>query len=493
MAETTSDDLQARIAQLEAENARLRETADLGIAGGGPPAASARRPGRGRGRAAAAIVLVLLGLLLAPVAVVSAWARLQLVDTDRFVATFAPLAEDPAVQAYLADEVTVAIDEKVDIDGLTKDVFDGLTSLDLPPRAVQALGLLEGPAAQGLHALLDRVVTQVVQSDAFAEVWAQALRVSHTQLIAALQGDPNAALAIGDDGTISVQLGPVIEAVKAKLAENGVAFASAIPVIEKSIVIAQTDSLTLIQTVYTLAVAAGTWVPLIALALLVAGVLVARRRSRALTWTAAGFALSMLLMLAGVGTAKLYFVGTLSPSIMPSGAAEAIYDDVLELMFSTIVALFVLSLSIAIIAWLSGTTRPALAVRGLADAGFGAVRHSAASRGVTTGAFGVWLDRWRVGVYAAIAVVASAVLWFSRPLQTSTVLWTVVLALLAVVLVQLLRRPAAEATPAEVAAAEGADVDAGSLDGPGPVGAEAVPVDAAPVEAVADEAARPAK
>ena len=98
-----------------------------------------------------------------------------------------------------------------------------------------------------------------------------------------------------------------------------------------------------------------------------------------------------------------------------------------------------------------------------------------------------------MGVYAAIAVVASAVLWFSRPLQTSTVLWTVVLALLAVVLVQLLRRPAAEATPAEVAAAEGADVDAGSLDGPGPVGAEAVPVDAAPVEAVADEAARPAK
>jgi hypothetical protein len=489
MADTTSYDLQARIAELEAENARLRETADLGVVGGPPPAASVRTPSRGRGRAAAAIVLVVLGLLLAPVAVVSSWARLQLVDTDRFVATFAPIVEDPSVQAYLAAEVTAAIDEKVDIDGLTADVFDGLTSLDLPPRAEQALGLLEAPAAQGLHALVDRVVTQVVQSEAFAEVWAQALRISHTQLIAALQGDPDAALAIGDDGTISVQLGPIIEAVKAKLSENGVGFASAIPAIDRSVVIAQTDSITLIQTVYALAVAAGTWVPLIALGLLIAGVLVARRRSRALMWTAAGFALSMLLMLAGVGTAKLYFVGTLSPSIMPSGAAETIYDDVIGLMFSTIVALLVLSLSIAIIAWLSGATRPALAVRGLADSGFGAIRHSAASHGVTTGSFGVWLDRWRVAVYVAIAVVASAVLWFSRPLQTSTVLWTVVLALFAVLLVQLLRRPAEEATLAEVAAAEGDAVEAESLDAPGPVGAEAV----GDTAVLPDEPARPAK
>jgi hypothetical protein len=320
-------------------------------------------------------------------------------------------------------------------------------------------------------------------------VWAQSLRITHKQVVAALQGDPNAALAIGADGTLSVQLGPIIEAVKAKLSENGVGFASAIPAIDATIVIAKTDSFTLIQSVYALAVAAGTWVPLIALALLVAGVLVARRRSRALTWTAAGFALTMLLMLAGIGTGKLYFVGTLSPSIMPRGAAEAIYDDVIELMFSTIVALFVLSLSITLIAWLSGTTRPALAVRGLADAGFGAVRHSAASRGVTTGAFGVWLDRWRVGVYAAIAVVATVVLWFSRPLQTSTVLWTVVLALLAVILVQLLRRPAAEATPAEVASAEGASGDAEPLEAPGPVGAEAV----GDTAVLPEEPARPAK
>jgi len=479
VADTTSYDLQARIAELEAENARLRETADLTAAAGPPPrAASTRPPSRGRGRTAAAIVLVVIGLLLAPVAVVSAWARLQLVDTDRFVATFAPLAEDPAVQAYLADEVTTAIEERVDIDGLTKDVFDGIASLDLPPRAQDALGLLQGPAAEGLRTLVGRAVERVVESPAFADVWATTLRVSHTQFVAALQGDPDAALAIGDDGTLSVQLGPVIEAVKERLAENGVGFASAIPVITRSVVVAQVDSLVLVQTIYALAVAAGTWIPWLVLALLAGGVLLAKRRSVALAWTAGGLALTMLLMLAGFGTARLYFVGTVSPSIMPRNAAESIYGGLTELMLSTITAFLVLSISIALIAWLSGTSRPARAVRGFADAGFGAVRGSAEKQGITTGTFGVWLDRWRVAVFAAIAVVASLVLLFSRPLATSTVVWTVLLALLAVLLVELLRRPGVAAT---------SDAEESAAD-PGPVGAEAV----GDTEVLPAEPARPA-
>jgi hypothetical protein len=481
VADTTSYDLQTRIAELEAENARLRETADLGIAGAAPPVASARPPRRGRGRTAGAIALVLIGLLLAPVAVVSAWARLQLVDTDRFVATFAPLAEDPAVQAYLADEVTTAIEERVDIDGLTRDVFDGIASLDLPPRAQDALGLLEGPAAEGLRTLVGRAVDRVIASPAFADVWATTLRVSHTQFVAALQGDPDAALAIGDDGTLSIQLGPVIEAVKERLAENGVGFASAIPVISRSVVVAQVDSLVLVQTIYALAVAAGTWLPWVVLALLAGGVLLAKRRSVALAWTAAGLAVTMLLMLAGFGTARLYFVGTVSPSIMPRNAAESIYGGLTELMLSTITALIVLSVSIALIAWLSGTSRPARAVRGLADSGFGAVRSSAEAHGITTGSFGVWLDRWRVAVYAAIAVVASLALLLSRPLETSTVVWTVLLALLAVLVVELLRRPAAAAVDAELGDAAGAGV-VGPDAGGGGVGAVPATTGATPAE-----------
>ncbi|MBM7505615.1 hypothetical protein ACFPER_00760 [Agromyces aurantiacus] len=469
-------DLRARIAALEAENAILREAKTTDAAAAGTATSVAVRPKRHRGRTVAAVALVLVGLLLAPVALISAWARLQLVDTDRFVATFAPLAEDSDVQAFISDQVTAAIEEKVDIPGLTKDVFDGIRSLDLPPRAEDALGLLEAPAAQGLQTLVAGVVDRIVTSDAFADIWTAALRASHKQFTAALQGDPDAMLAIGSNGTLSLQLGPIIEEVKQRLEDQGIGFASAIPVIERSVVIAKADSLTLVQTVYTLAVAVGTWLPFIVLLLLAAGVLVAKRRSAALVWTAGGLALTMILTLAGFGTGKLFFVGSVSPSIMPAATAESIYGGLTELMVSTIAAFIVLSISVALIAWLSGPWRPARTVRGLADSGFGAVRRAAEGHGITTGRFGEGLHRYRVAVYAAIAVIAALVLLASRPLQVSTVAWTVVLALLAVLVVELLRRPGA-AVPPEAAEAVGPDVEPDL--GPDVAAASAAPATAA--------------
>ena len=468
MADMSTSELQARVAELEAENRALRSDADAAAAalGATPSEEPPARRSRGRGRTAAAIVLVVVGLLLAPVAVIAGWARLELVDTDRFVATFAPMAEDPDVQAFIADQVTAAIEEQVDIPALTADLFDGLKQLDLPPRAATALGLLEQPATQGLQSLVSGVVDRIVTSDAFEDIWAAALRASHTQFIAAVQGSPDAALEIGSGGTLSVQLGPIVEAVKQRLVDQGVGFASAIPTVDKSIVVAQNDAFTLVQTVYALAVAAGTWIPWICLLLLVAGVLIAKNRPKALVWTAGGLALSMGLLAAGVGVGRLYFVGAVSPSIMPRDAAESLFDGLVELMMSTILALFVLALLVAVIAWFSGPWRPARAAREFAGSGFSAVRRSAAKRGITTGAFGIALDRWRGVAYLLIALVAAAVVWFNRPVTLGVVFWTLVLALVVLLIVELLRRPADEvtATTADTAAAEAADADDADAD-----------------------------
>jgi hypothetical protein len=441
MSTTTESELQARIAQLEAENAALRRTTPDGGARGDGGAAPPERPkGRQRWRTAVAVLLVVVGLALAPVALLTAWARLELVDTDRFVSTFAPLAEDPDVQAFVADQVTAAIDEQVDLPALTSDLFDGLQELDLPPRAQDALGLLEGPATQGLQTLVATAVDRIVASEAFADVWGTALRLTHRQFVAAMQGDPDAAVDVSND-TLSVQLGPVIDAVKQRLEDQGIGIASAIPSIDRSIVIVQDDAIALVKTMYALAVAAGTWLPIVAIVLLIAGVLVAKRRAAALVWTAGGFALSMVLLAAGLGIGRAFFVGTVSPSIMPQETAVALFEQLVEIMRGAILALFVLSLLIAVIAWCTGPWRPARAARGFAEAGFTAVRRSAAAHGVTTGAFGTWLDRWRGGAYALIVVVASAVVLFTRPITVGLVVWTVVLALLALVLVELLRRP----------------------------------------------------
>ncbi|UOQ88330.1 hypothetical protein MUN74_13710 [Agromyces endophyticus] len=451
----TNAELQARIAQLEGENAQLRERAETAAAAAAEAAANAEsaaeaasaatpRTKRGRGRTAGAIVLVVIGLLLAPVAVVTSWARAELVDTDQFVATFAPLAKDPAVQSFVSDEVTTAIEKQVDIPQLTSDVFDGIRSLDLPPKAEQALGLLEAPAVQGLQSLVSGVVDRVITSDAFADIWANALRVSHKQFIAAMQDDPNAALEIGGDGTLSVQLGPIIEAVKQRLVDNGVGFASSIPVVDQSIVIAQADAFVFVRTVYALALGVGTWLPWVALAFIVAGVFVAKRRSAALFWTAGGFTLVMALLASGFAVGQVVFLGAVSPSLIPAGAATAIYGYITEAMASTTAAAVVLGLLVTIIAWFAGPWRPARAVRGFAGSGFSSLRRTAAAHGVTTGAFGIALDRFRGFAYGAIALIAALVLMFNRPVTTGAIWGTLIVALIAVLLVELLRRPADE-------------------------------------------------
>ncbi|SFR72500.1 hypothetical protein SAMN05428970_1372 [Agromyces sp. CF514] len=447
MAQTGDQELLARIEALETENARLRVEVEA-------PAAAPAKPRRsGRGRVAVATVLVIVGVLLAPIAVLGAWAKTQLVDTDTFVATFAPLADDPAVQAFVAEEATTAILDSVDIEGYTSAVFDAIKDLGLPPRAEEALGLLEGPATQGIESLVGQLVNRFVTSDAFGDIFEQALRVTHTQTIAALQGDPDAVLDISSSGELGIQLGPIVAEVKQRLIDAGVGFASAIPEVDRTIVIAQSDALPTVRLVYALAVSAGTWLPWVALAFLVAGILVAPRRRTAIIWTSSALAVSMIILGSGFGVARLYFLGTIAPGIMPAAAAEVIYDQIVDRMVATTVALAIFAVAVALIAWLSGPSALPRKLRGFVDSGFGAVRGAAAERGLTTGAFGAWLGRQRVLVFSVIALGAVAVILFSRPISTALVVWTIIIALLLVALVELLQRPADEVAAADAAAA----------------------------------------
>ncbi|WP_244632526.1 hypothetical protein [Microbacterium sp. Se63.02b] len=101
------DDLRARVLLLEQENQTLK--------------APRRRP---MARSIVAAIVLALAVLMAPIAAMGTWARLQLVDSDRFVATFAPLADDPDVQDFVSAQVSTAIHEQIDLDAVVGEVFD---------------------------------------------------------------------------------------------------------------------------------------------------------------------------------------------------------------------------------------------------------------------------------------------------------------------------------------------------------------------------------
>jgi hypothetical protein len=388
---------------------------------------------------------VVVGLLVAPVAVVAHWGETQLVDTEAFVQTFAPLARDEAVQAFVVNEVMTVVSDAVDFEQTTGEVFDAVGDLGLPPAADRALQTLQVPAALGLESLATSVVTDVVRSPAFADVWAQALRVSHGRLVAALSGDPTAALAISSSGEVAVQLGPVVQAVKAAMVDRGLTIAAAIPEVDVSVVVARSDSFGQLVFAYGLAVGLGLWLPWICLVLLAGGVLLARRRAVAVLRTGVALGVVMVLVGLAVRIGSLVTVAAVAPRYLPIDAAGVIYDTVTARVGETVVAIAVLGFTIALIAWVRGPLRPAPAVRAAFASGAVRLRRYGDSRAITTGAFGRWLGRNRVAVEVLIGVAAAAVILAVRPIGTGRIVLTAVVALVLLVLVELLQRPPASA------------------------------------------------
>lgn len=463
--EQTSNPEQAELVRLSRENAILRERLDAAEAASAASAetvplpglaapAAAPPPSRQRWRAVLAVVLIAFGVLLAPVAVVSQWTKTVVTDTDTFVATVAPLADDPAFQAFLVTEIVGVVEEQVDIEALATDLFDGLASLDLPPRAQDALKLLEAPAVEGVRSLIRTAAERVVASDAFANVWEEALRLSQTQIIAALEGDTSSALVITDTGEVGIQLGPIIAEVKKQLVDQGFGLAANIPEIDRTIPIAQSDALVQARTAYQLLNLAGTWLPWVSLVLIAAGVLVARRRSLALIWAGVTLGLSMALLAAGVSVGRFFFINALSPDYLPSDLAGTVYDSLVPLVYASALSVGLAAVTVAVVAYLAGPFRGAIAVRRLVTDGARHLRASAAGSGVTTGRTGVWLYRARRFIRAAVGIGAAAVALFWRPLTPPVIIWTAVLALIVVLLLELLQRPPDEVLPVPAGEAE---------------------------------------
>ncbi len=432
--------LRTRVSELEAENRALQQASS--------DAATSGSRGKARLRVAIAALLIAISVILAPVAVIGTWARAQLVDTDKFVQTFTPLASEPAVQSFITDQVTQAINEKVDIDTLVNDLMGGLSQLNLPPRAKEAVGLLTGPAADGVRSLIRSAVERTVASPQFAQLWELTLRESHTRAIAIIQGDPNRALQLSDDGTLSLELGTVIQQVKQVLVEQGFTFANRIPEIQRSIPVVAADSLGLIRSLYQVSTAVGYWLPWIVLGLLAAGIATAPRRVRALAWAGLGYAVALSLLAAGLGIGHRFFVSTVSPSIMPAATAEVLFDQVTELIYPAVSALVMLSVLIAVGAWLFGASRPAVAIRSAGDRAFASVRAAADRNNLGTGSFGRGVERWRSAILVVTVAIGLVVIFLQRPASMANVLGTLAVVLVVLLIVELVRRPEVQPVPA---------------------------------------------
>jgi hypothetical protein len=364
---TKAESVEQQLARLTAENEMLRAEV-----------AMTTKRKRFSGRLFGAAVFILIGALISPTALIVSWANAEFTNTDRFVATFAPLADDPAVQALLIDKITTVIDEKVDIDQATSDLFDGLAQLDLPPRAIKALSLLEGPAAQGVRSLVDTATTKVIQSDAFASIWEQSLRVTHSQLIGVLEGTQSQVLNISDSGEVGIALGPIVAAVADQLVENGVGLGALIPEVTTVIPLGQFDAIVQARAAYALFDVLSWLIPLVALLFIATGVLLARDRRRAGIHASIAVAIMMVILASGIAIGRTVFVISIAP-YLTSGSSSAIYDAVVPFVASVAITIAVIATVIALVLYLFGPAPRAVRFRGFVVATAAKARKSMGS------------------------------------------------------------------------------------------------------------------
>ncbi|MFI1504247.1 hypothetical protein [Streptomyces sp. NPDC020597] len=394
--------LRARVVALEAERSR-------------PPA-------HHRVRSVLAVLLIVLGCVLAPLGLVAAWTSSIVGDTDRYVATVRPLAADKDVQNAVADRVTDALMERIDLTALLQDAAPAQR-----PLLEKALGRLGPSLEDAVRSFVHDKAQAIVASDAFQTIWSDANRRIHSSVEKALTGSGGGAVKIKND-TVTLDLAPVVDQVKQRLVDSGLTIAGKIPEIHTDFTVVRSEDIGKVKTYFRVLQLAGFWLPVVAVLLIAAGVLLSAHRRRVLIVAALCFAFATLLLGVALTVFRVVYLDAL-PAGVSQPAAGSVYDTLVRFLRTSVRSAVALGVVIALAAWLTGPGRHAELVRRLWHSGIGAVRATADHAGLRTGPVGPFVDRYRTWITWILAggAVLAFLLW---PYPTGWVVVGLALALL---------------------------------------------------------------
>jgi len=407
-------------------------------------------PGRrGRWRTAAAGLLIVVAALLAPLSVIAIWAHDQLSDTDRYVATVAPLASDPVVQEAIVQRTSNEIFARLDVRALTTEAADALAAQGVPTRITDSLAGLGTPLAESVKSFVTDKVRQFVQSPEFAAAWEQANREAHTSLVAVLSGEGSDSVSV-QDNKVTVKLATVIKAVQARLVARGFDLAARIPTVNAEFSLIESDQLGRTQTAYRALEAVARWLPVLALLLLGIAVWLSRSRRQALLASGLAIAGSMLLLGVLLNVLRPIYLDSLPSTVHSHAAAGVVYDALVSFIRLNLRAVLVVALAVAAGAWIAAPTGTPVALRRGLARGTAWVRFTAGGTGMTTGPVGAFLYIYRTPIRALI--IGGGVLAYALAAHPTGAFSIAVLAVVVALLLlhELLARPP-EAAPGDAA------------------------------------------
>lgn len=414
-------ELQARIEQLEAENEALKRKA-------GEPKPAAH-PGRGRN--AGAKTLAVVAALLLALSVPAVWLNRMVTDTDVYVATVAPLAQDPDIQNAVAAAASDAVIEKLDAETRLKQLL---------PENLQIIAV---PVAQAVNDFISKQALVLVRSQQFAQAWEAANRISHKALVTAVTGRDTGAVNV-QAGVITLDVGTLADQIKTKLTDAGVGFAANIPTIDKTIVLYESPVLAQMTSTFDLITRIALWLPILGLACAIGAIALAVDRRGAVLWLGASLAVAAMMPLEGLYLGQYYATAQLTQlAAIPTAAAQAAFGIIFRDLVTASQALIALGVVLWIGAIFAGPSRWATAMRGGLTGGFSGVASH-----MNLGRFGEWIRAHKRGLrWGGIPVALLVLLALPAPRTVSSIVWVAVAYIVWVLLVELLG--AAPAPPTE--------------------------------------------
>jgi len=240
-------------------------------------------------------VLLVVAVLLSSVAV---WANKQVTNTDYFVKTVAPLADDPAVQAEVSERMTQTIVAAVNIDGRLGAYLPG------------QLDFLAEKTNAAFQKLVLSQVDKLVDSDAFRKLWSGAARLGHISIKQALTGDGVANTVLA--GVLSLQ--SFIQAVIDALVAQGATFLEEISFIgsDFSIEIIQPETIESIRGWVDVLQKSATLLPVLVLLVSALIIYVSRNKWRGAKLVSAAWVLGAALVITAVKICENIYRSTLA-------------------------------------------------------------------------------------------------------------------------------------------------------------------------------------
>jgi hypothetical protein len=374
--------------------------------------------------------LVILGCVVAPISVMGVWLHNTLLNTNQYVATVGPLAQDPAVQNAVATRVTNELTQGLNLRGRLESA--------LPPNASFAVPFITAGADQFVHQL----TVKIVQSPKFAALWKALNRRAHGQIIALLRGHGGAVKLVR--GSVILDLGPIVQTVSNALNRIGISgLSKKLKVANRQLVLVSSNTLKKTQTATRLLDDLAIVLPLLTAGLFVAAIALSATRRRTILHSAIGLALAMALLLIIFNLLRTLYLDAL-PASTNQAAATAAYNQLLSFLRTSVRALFAFALIVALAAWLAGPGRLATGIRSLS---LNLVRRAPGSTMVPPEVAEA-IHRYRTPLRVIVIGVGLLVLVALTAPGPLTVLFIAIVVLAVLAAIELLARAPLEPSPA---------------------------------------------